>query len=294
VDQTPQNDFAWDSVERSLEFAAALSDIKITNEAGSSSGVGHTQQDANRLDEVLKVLTRFSSVTLATLWKVKERPERASLIASSKPNDPTMDTKDCDEFSCAWGETDIGRILVEYKNNSVSLEQFEPNRKSLKHLHGVHIDPMTKVIDLEESPTTRARAKQLKLTRILAIRFGSLCSPNSEGNDRKQPVSNYLLNLHFSEPRAEDGSNFVRAAMIEAIVSKLESGVCALINRRLTRITDSISKLELSNTRGGADTVMRRAITQVLPRFIWCEQMVLLKLGGGGHFAQAMDDKLDE
>lgn len=260
-----------------------LTGVVVGEELPNSSDDEILEQDAARLDAVLHILKQFSPIKLATLWKLKERAESASAIARTKEYHAALDPfrkEDQTEFVCPWDGSHIALILGEYRKKILG-----GHSKGIVHIADVShwkIDELA----TDDNFNTSERIERLGLKKSISIPFGSLCSPENFG----QPSPNYLLNLYVSEySDDEDVDCFIPTAIFDAVKAKLESGVCALIDRRLTRITNAITTVEMSKAGDGADFAIREALQRVLPKFIRCERVISIAPRNDGTFRQAMN-----
>ena len=281
---TNPDQFAWVTPDRSLQFAAALTNIIIGEEKEGISGEDILIRDSERLTSVLTVLKEYTPIKLATLWKLKGRARYASAIARTVEYDKILnplDKKDQSEFVCPWDNSHIDLII----KKSISRRE---DRERNGNWPLVTIDNVADW-QTDELFNTAERIKNLKLKKAIAIPFGSMCSPNNSDDDS----ANYLLNLYFSKYE-EEVKDFIPRTVFDAVKSKLESGVCALIDRRLTRITNAISEVEMSKAGDGADRAMGLALEKVLPAFIPCEGVLRVIARSDDSYRAAFNKRIAE
>ena len=256
LDQT-NSAFAWSSPERALQFAKALSEVVIRHRPVETPEREEQGEETDRLRAVLRVLLDFSPVQAASLWKIKARAKRASCIADTRPGEvPT------DAGICGPGEAFVCEL----------------NRP-----------PIVDALDAYSSKVNAGSDRDWVIVQgaseRLYIPFGRLCGPPHAGD----LLPNYLVELYASSPPTGEPLWGVPFDVIEAIKSKLTSGICALIDRRLTRITREMSNVTVSDANAGADYAIDKAILKVIPHFIRCQRVIRLSQAVGGDYRVAQD-----
>ena len=84
---------------------------------------------------------------------------------------------------------------------------------------------------------------------------------------------NYLLNMYLSDyPNGVD--SFIPIPIINSVVARITSGINALIDRRLIRITRAVSDVTIADVNAGSDFAICNTILRVLPGFIMCERLI--------------------
>lgn len=254
-------DFAWDSPGRALKFAKALSEVMIRHRPVDIDEIEEQLDETERLRSVLRVLLSFTPVEAASLWKVKARAGRASCIAdtrSERGKSARIEDDAATTFVCELNRPPVAEALRRYS------EQICPNGKQ----------------DWLVVPSGEQR---------LFIPFGRLCGPAGTGDK----LPNYLVELYApAAPTDDRGVWGMPDDVIEAMKSKLTSGICALIDRRLTRITREISNVTLSDAALGADDAINNAMKIALPRFIRCQRIIRLNQLPSGDYRIAQDHSL--
>lgn len=277
----PEN-FAWRNCKTAMKFANDLTSVIVGQEPNSTNQSDYLFKDAQRINQVLDTLTNCSPVKIATLWKLKGRARHASVIGRSSAYDEMLDPSkaaDITEFVCPWDQSHIGLIV----NEAFDVETENWNDVIINDVKNWRLYELP----VDHHFNTPERISVLKLKRCISILFGSICSPG----ESVEVVPNFLLNLYFSDYEDEEHLN-IPAEILESVKAKIESGVCALIDRRLTRITREISKVEMSEAGAGADYAIKASLEKVLPKFIWCEKILRVVPLNDGNWKIAMNSQI--
>lgn len=245
--------FAWSSPSRAIAFAEALAGVMIRPEEE-----GSRNSDSERLNAVLLVLKEFSPVQEAALWKLKSRAGYASCIVRSAP-----------AASGTSNERENNAPLV------APIEDFWPLNSLIES--PVKCADFIKVTDLWE----RHGHREI----IVKLAFGRICGPATPTDN----VPNFLLELKYP---ADGGRTDIPLPILGAIRSKITSGVCALIDKRLNLITNEMSHISLADASAGAEYAIDKTISRVIPKYIQCERMIRLTQTDSGSFVLTRDSDL--
>ncbi|MEO1250905.1 MAG: sensor histidine kinase [Pseudomonadota bacterium] len=271
---TPPEKFAWASVERSLEFSRALSEVRVGASAFSEIESHELERaTVERVRAVLEIVHRFSPVKLATLWALKERAECGSLIAATSKYEQYLSPENDDQhrnFVCGFRESHLNAILNQYRDKIGARD----DKKSRGRVHFEDIGALPP----EKTFIPTEQISKLGLKRVLCLPFG--VADENPGLSRQTP--HFLLNLYLSDYADPDVDAFLRDDFIAAVEAKLISGIRALLNRRLVLITEAMSEVDLRDANTSARNAMDRALQRVLPKFVMCEQVMRLDVAGDG------------
>lgn len=254
--------FAWDSTDDALAFSEELSAIMIDQANGRGLSVDRLKTELLRLQDVLRVLCKYSNIKIASLWKLKERARHASLLTSyvkgagAVPLAPKHLRQK--NYVVPFDDPQLSSIL-----NSLE-RKYEPGFGHFKPVQFGLVSQMPKSGKFVQTDLTSEHSAEY----LIAIPFGSLCV-QSEGTIS---VPNFLLNLFCSA----DSFCLPNQSMLNAVLSKLTSGVCALIDRRIGMITESMSSVSLEGENAGADLAIESVLSKVVPDFIRSEFAIRL------------------
>lgn len=253
--------YAWSSTERALSFAERLAKIVVPTHNDDLAAYA----DSARLIEVLRVLKEFSPIVLATLWKLKSRAEIASVIGrtddSGGETDP-LNVDDLTEFVCGFSDAHLRSII----------EGYSRKRTNQKNSRGVFVIPDLSDISCDGNFFPPAKLAKTGARSGIFIPFGAVCSPVSGVSLHP----NFLLNLYFNKKMSDREDEKIPREILAAIESKLTSGVCALIDRRLTRITRSLSKVKTVEADWDRFEAISETLSRVVPQAIACDTIILV------------------
>ncbi len=282
---TSPNNFAWASVERALEFSNALANIMVGEDAGlSNANITLENATVDRVRAVLEVVHQYSPIKLATFWALKERSGCGSLLAATTQYERHLSPSDSDEyreFVCGFHESHLGTILSHYAK-----KQNDSHNKSKGRIFFEDIA----ILPTQERFIPPQQIAALNLKKALCLPFHI----SNDENASKKQYPQFLLNLYFSTYEDSNVNDFLPETFIEAVQDKLISGVRALLNRRLVKISESMSDIELAGMNSNARFAMDQALQTVLPKYSLCKQVYRFEVSTEGYLRGATPITLDQ
>lgn len=133
----------------------------------------------------------------------------------------------------------------------------------------------------EEWSPISGKAKGISIGRA----FGRICGPATPTDY----VPNYLLMMQIE---GESDDLVLPDGFLSGIQAKLVSGACALIDRRLTQITQEMTRYIAPDASAGAATAIDATLSRVLPRFVRCERMIRISQSDDGEYRLDRDIRL--
>ena len=261
--------YAYENIHAALRFAERLAAISLKYAAGHTSHLDERRDDLHRISSVLELLIEQTPIIRASLWKLKSRAGYASVIAA-----PWLKSDDPSSNVIPIADSLFGTLLCRYDQKKLS----KPNSVGIIHIE--------KLQDIASDPYyfTAEHKQTMGTMRLLAYPFSFQRSPAWVPRRYPNLIMNMLLPAYDSDVKFQ-----IPREILAAVASKILSGISALIDRRMVRITEAMTSISVARVNEGGDYAVREAIIKVLPRYIYCERVLGILSTPSGTFRRVID-----